>query len=136
MKSPVGFTRFSFRVIADEGNNFKSGLWADPVAIVLPSLHRLICYAKHLSHLDIGQIPVNTCESEMFAQGPRLRRNGFLNPAIHRDPWKTCDSRPITNTQQGARRLRPLSSPYRRESTTLWALHTFHLRSYDFASGS
>ena len=100
--SPVGFAGHGFRVVADEGDNFEPRLRANRIAIVLPSLHSLICYAKHLSHLDLGQIPVNTCQPEMFAKRPRMRWNCFLSPPIHRNHWQTCFNRPTTNTQQCA----------------------------------
>jgi hypothetical protein len=56
----------------------------------------------------------------MFAKSPRLRWNRFLIPPIHRNQWKLRDNCPLTNTQQGARLLRP--SP--RYSNKLWALPT------------
>ena len=103
------FRRSRFRVVADEGDNFESRFRANRIAIVLPSLHSLICYTKHLSHLDVGQIPVNSCLPEVFAKRLRMRWNRFLNPPINRNHWKTCDNRPATNIQQGARHLLPPS---------------------------
>jgi hypothetical protein len=90
------------RVVAYEGDNFGPRLRANRIAIVLPSLHSLICYAKHLSHLDVRQIPVNSCQPEMFSKRPRMRWNCFLNPPIHRNHRQTCFNRPTTNTQQCA----------------------------------
>ena len=73
IESPVGIAGRGFRVVADEGNNFEPRLRANRIAIVLPSLHSLTCYAKHLSYLDVGQIPVNACQPEMFAKRLRMR---------------------------------------------------------------
>ena len=107
IESAVGFIGHGLRVVANEGENFASRLRTNSGAIVLPSLHSLICYTQHLSHLDIGQTPVNACQPEMFSKCSRMRWNCFLNPPIHRNHWKTCDNRPTTNTQQRARPVLP-----------------------------
>ena len=72
IESPVGFAGGDFRVVAGESNDFAPRLLANRIAIVFPSLHSLVCYAKHLSHLDIGQIPVGTRQPEMFAERLRM----------------------------------------------------------------